>query len=111
MIGKEIPMFEAERLRSLHEDATPGPWRDAGGDAIIAGIGHGFSAPGSFVSEADRDLMIFLRNYVPAILAMAEECKRMREVLERISRIYPGWTSERIALVRHIAATAIGERP
>lgn len=113
-------MFEAERLKKLHEAATPGPWElcahlespeaDAGCRCGYRGVVYGPERDGFAVFQPGHDpeivgqeglgpqryprvteiansqLLAYLRNAVPAILAMAEREKRMREALERIAK-------------------------
>ena len=73
-----------ERLRALHEKATPGPWIDYGGDIVQATMGSTGEGPldyygdgkdvyeagmeGLPISAANQALFIAMRNALPALL-------------------------------------------
>lgn len=89
-------MIDVEKLKKLHEDATPGPWEqesgylgddpycsiyvtDADGEPQgLAEINDSIEA-----GQANSELLTFLRNAVPAILALAErEQQQARRIAE-----------------------------
>lgn len=83
--------IDAETLRGLHEAATPGPWQgysepDVGLTySLFSGIPmkSGFG-PVEPLSAVEIDLIAYLRNAVPSILALLDENARLKaELLEQ----------------------------
>lgn len=89
-------MIDPDKLRALDEKATQGPWEakvwrhshqsdtvciKADGREIIGWNGFDGVACTKAQIRANAKLTAHLRNAVPAILAMAEENRRMREAL------------------------------
>lgn len=64
--------------QDLLEGTTPGPWRTAGGDAILAGSGETFTCVGSITNPEDAEL-------VASSPTLAAENARQREVIGRLA--------------------------
>jgi hypothetical protein len=111
--------IDAEKLRALDAEATPAPWVTQGvpydglkGPIILGGPDRIYvaqtvydmqSATEIHAIDEDTELIAYLRNLVPAILAMAEENKRLREALGDIANE----SSDRWA--RDLARRALGK--
>lgn len=71
--------FSADKLRALDEKAMPGPWEaievpgHANFSQIVARLPDGLMCVSTDIDDAEGALCAYLRNAVPAILAMAEE--------------------------------------
>lgn len=76
---------DTDKLRALDEAATPGEWI-AGDGCVHASAGEKIQIADIWSNrlEDDASLIAYLRNSIPAILAMAEENARMRKGLEKI---------------------------
>lgn len=117
--------IDTDKLRALDEAATPGKWFVTEQGGAVKGTRQHTTASGKEIDvcgrisathdgtsaqrDADYALIVELRNTVPAILAMAEENKRLREALEMITTVQDG---EQSWYARDIARRALrsGER-
>lgn len=75
---------ELARLKELESKATKGPWFDAG-NKIGAGD-HGI-AEVDFDKDADRKMLIELRNAATALIALAEWAERARATFNTLSNV------------------------
>lgn len=95
-----MTQIDTDKLTALDEAATPGPWEQESGylgdDPYCAiyvtnadGEPQGIAEVNDSIEagQANAELLTLLRNSVPAILAMAEENRRLREALERCAKI------------------------
>ena len=95
-------MVDLDRLQALHEAATPGPWARRG-DVSIKADPNGFSdvlIPGPVrcgryclggssdieVESSDLDLIVAMRNALPALLAEVRALRAERERTEAALR-------------------------
>lgn len=108
-------MIDVEKLKKLHEDATPGPWVQANlANVTTRRDEHENGAVTEYCTFrlGDDKLLTYLRNSVPAILALAEERERMREALDRINKAPTVMDGGSIQWCRNLAAKtlrALGE--
>jgi hypothetical protein len=65
-------MNTIQRLKELHEKATPGPWR-------ISLSGSVQSVSGDHARDGDGDLVVAMRNALPQLLAVAEAAQVLLE--------------------------------
>lgn len=82
-------LAKIEAMEALLGRATPGPWRDFGGEIHCEPPSEDFvSCIGTFEeacnSENDRGVIVALRNAAPSLLAAAREAVRLREELARV---------------------------
>jgi hypothetical protein len=91
-----------ERLRALHDAATEGPWRWEGEEPereravgvlanardgiygphcpVLFGLSEDLQAPGAvFVFSFDQELIVGMRNTLPALLAVAEAAQAVMD--------------------------------
>lgn len=84
-------MIDIEKLKALHEVATAGPWQgysepDVGLPySLFSGVPMQSSfGPVEPFTGAEVDLVAFLRNAVPEIIAQSERLARYEEALRMI---------------------------
>lgn len=71
---------ELDRLAKLEAKATKGPWFDA--ENKIGAGDHGI-AEVDFDKDADRKMLIELRNAAPALIALAEWAERAKPLIKQ----------------------------
>lgn len=83
LTGDEDTMsLDLGELERLHRAATAGLW--TGGDGLhLQTFANGIplTEESGFVDESDRDLILYLRNHLPAIIAKLKAAEKMREAL------------------------------